>query len=59
MTKEEAVEKCARAIIRSRGEREDTWRDAVRDKDFAEKLVVCLKELGLLPQPWRHSPGGV
>jgi hypothetical protein len=51
VTEGEAIEKCARAILRSRNEREDIWRESLRDKDFAEKLVVCLKELGLLP-PW-------
>jgi hypothetical protein len=48
VTKEEAVEKCVKAILRSRGDNEAQWKEAATHKDFAEKLVACLKELGLL-----------
>ena len=49
MTKDEAIEKCIKAILRSRGDSEAQWRQSATEKDFAEKLVCCLKELGVLP----------
>lgn len=49
MKQDEAIEKCIKAILRSRGDSEDHWRQSRTEKDFAEKLVSCLKELGVLP----------
>jgi hypothetical protein len=48
MTKEEAVERCTKAILRDLSQPEYAWRESVQNKDFAKKLVACLKELGLL-----------
>ena len=47
MTKEQAIEACAKAILRSMGHREIGWEKSDA-KDFATKLVACLEALDLL-----------
>jgi hypothetical protein len=47
MTKEQAIEACAKAILRSMGHREIGWEKSDA-KDFATKLVTCLEALDLL-----------
>jgi hypothetical protein len=46
-TKEQAIEACAKAILRSMGHREIGWEKSDA-KDFATKLVTCLEALDLL-----------
>jgi hypothetical protein len=50
MTKEQAIEACAKALLRSKGHREENWEITPWAKEFAEKLVPCLEELDLLPK---------
>jgi hypothetical protein len=49
VTKEQAIEKCAKAILRSHGYGEINWEKSDA-KDFATKLVTCLEALDLLPK---------
>jgi hypothetical protein len=51
MTKDQAIEACARALVRSKGNREENWGATPWAKDFATNLAICLEELNLLPQP--------
>jgi hypothetical protein len=48
VTKAEAIEKCVKAMLRNRSVFETQWKESATDKDFAEKMVICLRELGLL-----------
>jgi hypothetical protein len=47
MTKEQAIEACTKAILRSMGCREINWEKSDA-KDFVTKLVACLEALDLL-----------
>jgi hypothetical protein len=44
----QAVERCTKAILQHMGHSEANW-SASPKKDLAEKIVVCLIELGPLP----------
>ena len=48
MTKDQAIEKCRKAISRMRGNSEGAWKGDARTKEFAENIVICLRELELL-----------
>ena len=48
MTKDEAVEKCVRAMLKRQGYNENHWRSSVRDVDLARKIVAALEALNLL-----------
>ena len=48
MTKDEAIEACAKALVRSKGNREENWGITPWAKDFATNLVICLQALDLL-----------
>jgi hypothetical protein len=47
MTKQEAIEKCGKALMRRRGYNEDQWKDQPHSKEFAEELIESLEALGL------------
>jgi hypothetical protein len=49
MTEEQAIEACAKAILRNMGYREIGWEKSDA-KDFATKFVSCLEALDLLPK---------
>jgi hypothetical protein len=49
MTTDEAIEACARAILRRMGQPESTWQTNPMANDFATKLVPALEALGLWP----------
>jgi hypothetical protein len=50
MTKEQAIEACARALVRSKGNREENWGVTPWATDFATNLATCLEALNLLPK---------
>ena len=50
MTRDEAIEKCARGMLRRLGQREENWKQG-RQKDLAADIVVALEALGL----WRET----
>ncbi|MDB5602340.1 MAG: hypothetical protein JWN71_4384 [Xanthobacteraceae bacterium] len=47
MTRDEAIEKIAKAMLRKRGQPEQSWQSSVYDKDFASNVVTALEALGL------------
>jgi hypothetical protein len=47
MTKDEAIEKVGKALMRRHGPNEDRWRDHPKQKELAEDLVTALEALGL------------
>jgi hypothetical protein len=49
MTKDEAIEKCAKAILKRLNHPESTWQTTPA-KTFATDLVTCLEALDLLPK---------
>jgi hypothetical protein len=49
MTKDQAIEACARALVKSKGNREENWGVTPWAKDFATNLAICLEALDLLP----------
>jgi hypothetical protein len=50
MTKEQATQTCAKALLRSLGKREENWGITPWAKDFATNLAICLEALDLLPK---------
>jgi len=51
MTKEQAIEACAKAIVvKNMGLPESNWQTNPPAKDFATNLVTCLEALDLLPK---------
>jgi hypothetical protein len=48
MTKEQAVEKCARALTKRQGYQVNDWKNVPSAIDFANDVIACLEELGLL-----------
>jgi hypothetical protein len=48
MTREEAVETCAKAMMRRRGYNEQQWREQSKLADLAQDIVVALEALELL-----------
>jgi hypothetical protein len=52
MTTDEAIEACAKAILRRMGQPESTWQTSASAKEFASKLVPALEALGL----WKPTP---
>jgi hypothetical protein len=46
MTKDEAIEICARAMLRRRSYREESWRDYPQ-AEMAADIVAALEALGL------------
>jgi hypothetical protein len=48
MTREQAEEKCAKALARRQGYRDEDWKNVPSAIDFGKDVVVCLVELGLL-----------
>jgi hypothetical protein len=47
MTKDQAIEACAKAILRRMGQRESNWETSGGAKEFASKLVPALEAPGL------------
>ena len=51
MTKEQAIEACAKAIVvKNMGLPESNWQTNPKAQDFAAYLVTCLETLDLLPK---------
>jgi hypothetical protein len=50
MSRDEAIEKCARGMLRRLGQREENWKQG-RQKDLAADIVVALEALGL----WKET----
>ena len=48
MSKDEAIEKCARAIVKRHGYREENWRDQPTQNTLAADIVAALEALKLL-----------
>jgi hypothetical protein len=48
MTKDDAIETCAKAITKGMGYREESWRNQPQAADFAKHLVAALEALGLV-----------
>jgi hypothetical protein len=48
MTNDEMIEKCVRAMLKDRGSNPDAWKTSATNIDFARKLVVALKALGVI-----------
>jgi hypothetical protein len=48
MTKDQAVEKCLKAISRQREGNESGWDTDARTVEIVKNIVTCLQELGLL-----------
>jgi hypothetical protein len=48
MTRTEAVERCARALLRERGYNESMLDQYPAVMEKAQEIVICLVELGLL-----------
>jgi hypothetical protein len=48
MTKDEAIEKCAKAMLRLRNIREENWNIQPKEKELAANLVAALEALELL-----------
>jgi hypothetical protein len=53
MSKDEAIEKCARAMAKRRGFREENWNIQPAQKDLAADIVAALDALGL----WKETAG--
>jgi hypothetical protein len=53
MSKDEAIEKCARAMAKRRGFREENWNIQPAQKDLAADIVAALDALGL----WNETAG--
>jgi hypothetical protein len=51
MTRERAIEACARAIVKRHGYREDNWRQQDTQKALAADIVAALEALGL----WKET----
>jgi hypothetical protein len=52
MTKDQAIEKCARAILKRRGLREENWLDQPTQNTLAADILAALEALGL----WKEAP---
>jgi hypothetical protein len=50
MTKDEAIEKCARALCRSYNFREGDWKIQTKQRELATDIVTALEALRLLPE---------
>jgi hypothetical protein len=48
MTKQEAIEKCARALVKRHGIREENWTIQPNQAALAADIVAALEALGLL-----------
>jgi hypothetical protein len=48
MTKDQAIEKCAKALLREKGQNEQLLTQYPDAKARAEEFVICLVEFGLL-----------
>jgi hypothetical protein len=51
MTKDQAIEACAKAMLRRRGQREEQWKESAQQLDLAKDLVAALEAIGLLTPP--------
>jgi hypothetical protein len=49
MTKDQAIEKCARAMLKRRGLREENWLDQPTQNTLAADIVAALEALELWP----------
>jgi hypothetical protein len=47
MTKDQAIETCARAMVKRVGNPEETWAVSVKHKELAADIVAALEALGL------------
>jgi hypothetical protein len=47
MTKDEAVEKCVKAMLKQRGQSEFNWKDNPMQVDQANNIITCLEALEL------------
>ena len=47
MNKDQAIEACAKAMMKRQGYREESWRDNPTATDLAANLVASLEALGL------------
>jgi hypothetical protein len=48
MTRDKAIEACARALLKREGMNEDLWQNSYPNKlDFAKDIVTCLEALGV------------
>jgi hypothetical protein len=56
MTKDQAIEKCARAMLKRRGLREENWLDQPTQNTLAADIVAALEALELWPQ--NEAPRG-
>jgi hypothetical protein len=48
MTRQEAIERVAKAVLRNKGYSETKWEQYPNQKQFAEDLLIGLEALGLL-----------
>ena len=65
MTKDQAIETCAKALVKRHGFSEERWKDQSKQKDLAEDIVIALEALGLFKPTLAHEtvptgggPGG-
>jgi hypothetical protein len=52
MTKDQAIEKCVRAMLKRRGLREENWLDQPTQNTLAADIVAALEALDL----WKEMP---
>jgi hypothetical protein len=52
VTKDQAIEKCARAMLKRRGLREENWLDQPTQNTLAADILAALEALGL----WKEAP---
>ena len=57
MTKDQAIEKCAKALLREKGQNEQLLTQYPDAKARAEEFVICLVEFGLLSWIRSRYPG--
>lgn len=48
MTLEEATERCAKALLRAKGQNETLWQQYPHVQTMAKDVVICLAELDFL-----------
>jgi hypothetical protein len=48
MTLEEATERCAKALLRAKGQNESLWQQYPHVKSMAKDVVICLAELDFM-----------
>jgi hypothetical protein len=51
MTRDEAIEKCAKALARRHNYPEQTWKDNPTQTGLVENIITCLEALGV----WKSS----